>query len=247
MLAGEPLSWLRSLCGENEPDPRLSVWESDVLQQTISQLAAVLGQGAKRNVERATQIELAMDEGPTLAAFDQLLAQFCDDKGEPRGHDHKRGKLLAAIERELGDGGMAMFEMLCGTLSGALWGLQRRSREGLVLALNEALFTVGTAYLERYQALKAERRVFDFSDLEWQAWRLLNTQEHAAYLQSRLDARYSHILLDEFLAAADRRFDALDRQHLGYLSLQTLPKTPVQRVLERIAARRAKQDKARKP
>ncbi|MDB5757346.1 MAG: ATP-dependent exonuclease, partial [Burkholderia sp.] len=31
-MAGDPLSWLRSLCGENEPDPRLSVWESDLLQ-----------------------------------------------------------------------------------------------------------------------------------------------------------------------------------------------------------------------
>jgi ATP-dependent helicase/nuclease subunit A len=197
-MAGEPLSWLRALCGENEPDPRLSVWDSELLQQTIWQLSTLLGQGAKRNVERAALIEHAMDEGPTLAAFEKLLAQFCDDKGEARGHDHRRGKLLAAIERDLGDGGVAMFEMLCGTLSGALWGLQRRSREGLVLALNEALFTVGAAYLERYQALKAERRVFDFSDLEWQAWRLLNSAEHAAYLQSRLDARYSHILLDEF-------------------------------------------------
>jgi ATP-dependent helicase/nuclease subunit A len=197
-MAGDPLAWLRAMCGEGQPDPRLSVWESEVLQQTIWQLAALLGQGAKRNVERATLIELAMDEGPSLAAFDQLLAQFCDDKGDTRGHDHKRGKLLAAIERELGDGGVAMFDMLCSTLSRTLWELQRRSREGQVLALNEALFTVGAAYLERYQALKAERRVFDFSDLEWQAWRLLNSAEHAAYLQSRLDARYSHILLDEF-------------------------------------------------
>lgn len=197
-MAGDPLAWLRAMCGEGQPDPRLSVWESDVLQQTIWQLAALLGQGAKRNVERATLIELAMDEGPSLAAFDQLLAQFCDDKGEARGHDHKRGKLLAAVERELGDGGVAMFDMLCSTLSRTLWELQRRSREGQVLALNDALFTVGAAYLERYQALKAERRVFDFSDLEWQAWRLLNSAEHAAYLQSRLDARYSHILLDEF-------------------------------------------------
>ena len=196
--AGDPLSWLRALCGENEPDPRLSVWDSELLQQTIWQLAALLGQGAKRNVERAALIEEAMSEGPSLAAFEQLLAQFCDDKGGPRGHDHKRGKLLAAIERELGNDGVAMFEMLCGTLSGALLGLQRRSMEGMVLALNEALFTVGAAFLERYQALKAERRVFDFADLEWQAWRLLNSAEHAAYLQGRLDARYSHILLDEF-------------------------------------------------
>ena len=195
---GDPLAWLRALCNAGQPDPRLSLWESEPLQQAIWQVAALLGQGAKRNQERAVLIEQALTEGPSVAAFEQLLAQFCDEKGEPKGNDHKRGKLLAAIERDLGDGGVALFEAIAGALTTALWGLQRQSREGLVLALNESLFTVGAAYLERYQALKAERRVFDFSDLEWQAWRLLNNEEHAAYLQSRLDARYSHILLDEF-------------------------------------------------
>ena len=132
--------------------------------------------------------------GPAVAS--RVLA--ADDKGTPKGNDHKRGKLLAAIERDLGEQGVALFEAVLGALSSALWTLQRRSCEALVLAMNEALFVVGAAFLERYQALKAERRVLDFSDLEWQAWRLLNNEEHAAYLQSRLDSRYSHILLDEF-------------------------------------------------
>jgi ATP-dependent helicase/nuclease subunit A len=197
--AGDPLAWLRKLCGaDDQPDPRLAVWEDEGLQQAIWQIVALLGQGAKRNQERAVLIEEAMHGGPTLAAFEQLLAQFCDDKGAPKGNDHRRGKLLAAIERDLGDGGVELFETVFGALASALWSLHRRSLEGRVLALNEALFTAGAAYLERYQALKAERRVFDFTDLEWQAWRLLNNEEHAAYLQSRLDARYSHILLDEF-------------------------------------------------
>ena len=197
--AGDPLAWLRELCGaDGQPDPRLAVWEDESLQQGIWQIAALLGQGSKRNQERAVLIEEAMSGEPTLAAFQQLLAQFCDDKGEPKGNDHRRGKLLAAIERDLGDGGVALFEAVFNALASALWTLHRRSLEGRVLALNEALFTAGAAYLERYQALKAERRVLDFADLEWQAWRLLNNEEHAAYLQSRLDARYSHILLDEF-------------------------------------------------
>ena len=196
--AGQPLQRLRELCCADGPDPRLSVWEDDALQQGIWQVASLLGQGTKRNQERAMLIEEAMSGGPSLAAFEQLLAQFCDDKGAPKGNDHKRGKLLAAIQSDLGEHGVALFEAVMGALSSALWTLQRRSCEALVLAMNEALFTVGAAYLDRYQALKAERRVLDFSDLEWQAWRLLNNEEQAAYLQSRLDARYSHILLDEF-------------------------------------------------
>jgi hypothetical protein len=49
-----------------------------------------------------------------------------------------------------------------------------------------------------------------------------------------------HITLEEFLAAADRRFDVLDNTKLGYLTLATLPKTPAQAAIQRQEARRAK-------
>jgi hypothetical protein len=42
----------------------------------------------------------------------------------------------------------------------------------------------------------------------------------------------SKITLPEFLAAADRRFDGLDAKHLGYLTLDDLPRTPVQILIE---------------
>lgn len=194
-----PLHWLHELCGEDGiADARLSLWDDASLCGRMLEVARLLGQGAKRNQERAVLIESAVSDGPGLEHFARLLAQFCDDKGAPRGNDHRRGKLLAAIEARFGAGGADAFEEEFAALAMALLDLQRRSQERQVLALNEALFTVGPAYLEHYQAAKAEQRVFDFSDLEWHAYRLLTDENHAAYLQSRLDARYGHILLDEF-------------------------------------------------
>ncbi|MHB1676109.1 MAG: UvrD-helicase domain-containing protein [Sulfuriferula sp.] len=58
--------------------------------------------------------------------------------------------------------------------------------------------SLGVALLEHYQAVKREARVLDFSDIEWQVAQLLAHSSHAAYIQFKLDARYSHILLDEF-------------------------------------------------
>lgn len=194
-----PLQWLYELCGEDiENDARLTVWEDEKLLARIQDIARLLGQGAKRNQERAISIESAITAGPSLESFEQLLMQFCDEKGNPRGNDHRRGKLLAAIEQRLGTDAADLFEREFCAIAHALVELQRRSFEPLVLGLNSALFSVGAAYLERYQAVKAEQRVFDFGDLEWHAYRLLTNEEHAAYLQSRLDARYKHILLDEF-------------------------------------------------
>ena len=72
---------------------------------------------------------------------------------------------------------------------------------------------------------------------------LLNEPEPVAAADTAFN---SHITREEFLAAADSRFETLDRKHLGYLALDTLPKTPVQRVLEREAARRAKMERDKK-
>ncbi|NMM26502.1 MAG: UvrD-helicase domain-containing protein [Glaciimonas sp.] len=194
-----PLQWLRALCGDDaEHDARLELWNDAALNKRLLNIAWLLGQATKRNQERARSIESALTAGASLDNFAQLLNQLCDDKGAPRGNDHRRGQLFKVIETNLGEDGGETFEREFISLSTALLQLQRRSFEPQVLAINAALFTAGAAYLERYQAIKAERRVFDFADLEWQAYRLLSNEEHAAYLQSRLDARYKQILLDEF-------------------------------------------------
>jgi ATP-dependent helicase/nuclease subunit A len=196
---GMPLQWLQDLCGEDgQNDARLQLWKDEKLLARIRRIAWLLGLGAKRNQERAAQIEIALSANPSPAAFTELLAQFCDDKGFSRGNDHRRGRLLQTIEANLGERGTEAFEEEFISIGVALMELQRRSWEPMVLELNEALFTAGATYLEHYQEIKAERRVFDFADLEWHAYRLLTNEEHAAYLQSRLDARYKHILLDEF-------------------------------------------------
>lgn len=194
-----PLEWLHEMCGEDgELDARLSVWDDEKLLARLRNVAWLLDQGAKRNQERAGQIESALTIGASVESFAALFTQFCDGKGDIRGNDHRRGKLLKALEEHLGEDCADAFEREFTEIGMLLSQLQRRSCEPTVLALNEALFIVGSAYLEHYQSIKAERRVFDFADLEWQAYRLLTSEEHAAYLQSRLDARYKHILLDEF-------------------------------------------------
>jgi ATP-dependent helicase/nuclease subunit A len=196
---GLPLEQLAELCGEDGRwDARLRLWDDARLMERLRSMAWLLGQGAKRNQDRATAIESALTAGASLSEFAQLLDQFCDDKGKPRSNNQRSGKLLGVLEQNLGEAAADVFEREFAAIGGELLQLQRRSGEPTVLALNQALFTVGSAYLAHYQEIKAEQRVFDFADLEWQAYRLLIDETHAAYIQSRLDSRYKHILLDEF-------------------------------------------------
>ena len=51
---------------------------------------------------------------------------------------------------------------------------------------------------EFYARYKKNHRVMDFNDLEFNAYQLMSSDATASYLQTRLDARYQHILIDEF-------------------------------------------------
>ncbi|AIY40209.1 ATP-dependent DNA helicase pcrA [Collimonas arenae] len=196
--AEAPLEWLRELCGEDaETDARLSLWDDEKLSSQIKQIAWLLGQGSATNQKRATAIEMALTAGAAVENFDALCHQFFDDNGKPRSNG-KAKDFLKALENSLGGNALDAFDEQFNVTGEALKLLRRRSFEPTVLSMNQHLFSVGNAYLECYQALKAEQRVFDFADLEWQAYRLLTNPETAAYLQSRLDTRYKHILLDEF-------------------------------------------------
>ncbi|MDQ9169935.1 UvrD-helicase domain-containing protein [Oxalobacteraceae bacterium R-40] len=196
---GQPLDWLHELCGEDGVrDARLCLWEDESLLARMSAMAVLLGKGSKTNQDRAVLIETALTAGSSLESFAQLLNEFCDDKGKVRGNNHRKGKLLTAIEQQWGESGAERFEEEFAGIAERLLALQRRSYEMKVVKVNEALFTVGMAYLSHYQSVKAEKRVIDFADLEWHAYCLMNDPAHAAYLQSRLDTRYKHILLDEF-------------------------------------------------
>nr|WP_225869888.1 UvrD-helicase domain-containing protein [Glaciimonas sp. PCH181] len=193
-----PLEWLTAMCGADaEIDARLSLWDDAKVIDRIKNISWLLGQGTATNQKRATAMESALTAGAALENFDALCHQFFDDNGKPRGNT-KTNNLKKALEDNFGPDGISVFDDAFFEVGEALKLLRRRSGERNVLALNRALFVVGNAYVEIYQAIKGEQRVFDFADLEWQAYRLITNPDSAAYVQSRLDTRYKHILLDEF-------------------------------------------------
>lgn len=64
--------------------------------------------------------------------------------------------------------------------------------------IHQAWVTIGMDMLSHYQAKKELLRVQDFSDLEAYTAKLMLNSDVANYLQARLDAKYKHLLIDEF-------------------------------------------------
>lgn len=201
------LAQLRALMGEDAiKDARLGLWQDDALLERIQNIGICLGKGSPDNQKRGVAIETAISAAKQAllkegqASTDHFAALTNEFYGSDGGNrkNRKTKALSQAIAAWLGENNESAFHDECNAIAETLKALERRSKEASVLRMNQALFVVGQAYVDCYQKLKSEQRMLDFADLEWQAYRLLSQEEFAAYLHGRLDARYKHILLDEF-------------------------------------------------
>lgn len=155
--------------------------------------------GLKTDVERAVVLEEAIAYNRGGTAFDAAPADvapyvpvFLTQAGTPRAC-----KLSDALTRRLGDDAPVYVELHHRLAEQLLRTLDRQA-EQRALRLNRLVLTVGQAYLDTYQQLKTERGGLDFSDAELEAARLLDDEEAAGAILAKLDARWKHLLLDEF-------------------------------------------------
>ena len=160
----------------------------------IADYADYLGRNtAADKLKGATLQGILADGLNDAAAFHEAGGNWVTAKGELRSR-----KPSAAQAGRLGAPGEARFL----ELHVLLYERFKRATDALlhqrICTLNADLFACGNALIDTYQAHKAARATVDFTDVEWLAARLLTDEAHAAYLHARLDARYKHLLLDEF-------------------------------------------------
>ena len=161
------------MCGNSE----------EVFFAFVHQLA---GNGTQTQQDRASGMEHAWTDTTPEARFDKVWPLLFTQAGEPRSFKptQKQDAEAFLVTRD------ALFD--------TLQEVRDTLAEQQAYRLNEAVLHCGVAFLEHYQALKAQKQQMDFSDLEWQLCRLLQQSEHAETMQYKLDSRYRHVLLDEF-------------------------------------------------
>jgi len=71
-------------------------------------------------------------------------------------------------------------------------------KEQAIYQLNQSWMILGVSIAEHFSEYKRTHRILDFNDLETNVAKLLGHEEIASYIQARLDAKYKHILIDEF-------------------------------------------------
>ncbi len=88
--------------------------------------------------------------------------------------------------------------------------------QNILYELNESWIALANSMLIHYAQAKEAMRVQDFSDIEWQAACLMEDELSSAYLQARLDAKFKHILIDEFQDTNPLQWQILEGWLSGY-------------------------------
>ncbi|HFE38292.1 MAG TPA: DNA helicase UvrD, partial [Gammaproteobacteria bacterium] len=107
-------------------------------------------------------------------------------------------KSVKAREKKIGEQGEADFLEICQDLVQQLITINEQRLKHHIFHLSSAWYTVGHRLISRYQKLKQEQRLLDFTDLEWNTYQLLNHSDNALWIQYKLDQRIDHLLIDEF-------------------------------------------------
>lgn len=143
-----------------------------------------LGQdkGVSFQNQAAALTVLAADDPLSVAA---LWEVFFNAEG-------KRRRLAASLAKD--PVACADFEAICAALETAEQDRRRRA----CAALSADWIRLGADFLAYFQAHKRRQNQLDFTDLEWQAYRLLRAHPQADWIQYKLDRRIDHVLIDEF-------------------------------------------------
>ncbi|OYY94843.1 MAG: hypothetical protein B7Y41_04605 [Hydrogenophilales bacterium 28-61-23] len=157
-------------------------------------LLAREGAALKSEAKRLTALENHLEaQTDAAAAFTSLCACLLTQAQTPR-----QLTLTQTMQKRLGAADSETYVNLHFHLAEQVQQVQAQLADQRALRLNRLGLIAGTAYLDTYQRLKSERGALDFNDGELETLRLIDDDDAAAAVLMKLDARWKHLLLDEF-------------------------------------------------
>jgi len=184
-----------------ECDPVAAFWADEAMAARVKRVGFALEKGGKSERVRAPEIQRSLDLPPGEAHVSLMRHLMTAGKRRKKQATKELEKALGAeLDTYLRD---------LDTLETALETVAAIQTDQRIWALNRHGLLLGHALLAAYQDAKVQQGVIDFADAEWQACRLLRSEEHAPALALKLDARYRHLLLDEFQDTNPLQWQAL--------------------------------------
>lgn len=192
--AARVVSSLQALLGVGAPGEALAAFFADGWPGDWQAYLGLLEKSElKGDRASAAALRAALAEADADARFTLLRAAMLNKDGSIPVK-----KAGATLDKRYTPAGAQRFLALHAVLCQRLLDCSERQLAEHILAFNRDACAVFTAFLAHAEAVKQGRRQIDFVDAEWRVLQLLRAPETSAFLQARLDARYRHVLLDEF-------------------------------------------------
>jgi len=196
---GYALAELRALLGADADRDALSpISEGHGFRETLELLASIPAEKSKTQAEFAAALDAAVAETRVRRRYELLLSACFTQAGLARQNLAKFYDKQQAATRDA-------FQELCAALTSIRDSLAERE----AYRLHERALPLAARLLGVFQDLKRARQTIDFTDIEWQAYRLLSDGGDAAFMHAKLDAQYRHLLLDEFQDTNPLQWQAL--------------------------------------
>jgi len=184
-----------------DTDPVAAFWADDLMAARVKRVGFSLEKGGKSEQVRAPEIQRSLSLPPDEAHA--ALMKYLMTAGQRR-----KKQATKELEKALG-AELDTYLRDLDTLETALETITAIQTDIRIWNLNCHGLLLGHALVQGYQEAKAQQGVIDFTDAEWLACRLLQSEEHAPGLALKLDARYRHLLLDEFQDTNPLQWQAL--------------------------------------
>ncbi len=192
----EAMADFQGLAGlDEDSDVAAGLWTEPGFRHALTEFLPLLADnatGVKADAERAERLARLLEHSGPMPLRD-LESVFLTAKGETLVRNAG-----PALDKRLGAARAVRFSELHSALAARLIEARRAQEDQSALRLNRLALIAGTDLIAHYQAIKRQRDGLDFTDAEWLALRLLSDPEESAALLAKLDARWKHLLLDEF-------------------------------------------------
>ena len=195
----EPVSWaaekLKHDLGIDPAGDPVADFFSDRRCGLLREFADLIGRHkTSTNSQRTADIERGLLTDSALPErFAHIRRAFLTQANRPRKSDANN-----AVRKSLGDRDAERMAGLHLQLSQDVLDCCDRQARLATWRRTTAWYRAGQRLLDHFQRFKREQRLLDFNDLEWHAYRLLNSGDNAQWVQYKLDARIDHLLIDEF-------------------------------------------------
>ncbi|MBU3541178.1 UvrD-helicase domain-containing protein [Polynucleobacter sp. UB-Tiil-W10] len=185
----------------SKKNPLEAFWQRSGTKKDLEEIYKCFSNGTPTQIGKAEYLKKVMEHhdvnGSVMDVANEFQAYFLTQARTPLADIAKTSAPMLKYLEKIGGDPTEITAIRNGWVE-AYEALFAWQSEHLIYELNLAWFAMSEVMLAHMEKAKEAMRVRDFDDLEIGVSQLMASSANASYLQARLDAKYKHILIDEF-------------------------------------------------